>query len=93
MRLYFLHIKNLAVIENAKEYCLAKLVLQTIEIGPCACAEIQPLNRFGSQFEELQPQAIAPRVRVLDDQAVLFQHHHEPMHGALVQLQFNAQFR
>src|SRR5258708_14425336 len=64
LRLDLLHVKNLALVENAKEHSLPKFVLQPIQIRPSAPPEVAPNDPSGSQLVEPQPQAIAPCIWV-----------------------------
>src|SRR5580700_2048221 len=42
LRLDLLHVKNLPLVENAKEDGLSKFVLQPVEIGPSTSTKIEP---------------------------------------------------
>src|ERR1700675_3877486 len=48
LRLDLLHVKNLPLVENAKEHGLSKFVLQPVEIRPRTSPEIKPIDGSGS---------------------------------------------
>jgi hypothetical protein len=86
LRFNLFEVKDLALIEHAKKDRLAKLALQTVKMRSCMAAKIGCAQSLGTQLEEFESEPIPSRVWVLVHQTMLFEHHHQAMHGALVQL-------
>jgi len=85
LRLYLVKIKDLTVVENAKEHGFSQFTLQAIKIGPRVPSRSSAARALDPNSKSLSPKRYRPVFWILIHKAVLLQHHHQPMYRALVQ--------